>query len=151
MNEKLIKEVVDKHKADKNVISILQSLQDTLGYIPEKELSIIARRLDVPLVKFYGVATFYSQFKLVKPGKYMIRICNGTACHVNTSEALIEVSREFLNIREGETTHDGLFTLELVNCIGACAKAPAAMINYKVYGNLTPQKFKNLLNDLQHG
>jgi NADH-quinone oxidoreductase subunit E len=145
--DNLIAEIIEKHKEDKNCIAIMQSLQEALGFIPETELSVIARSLDIPLAKFYGVATFYSQFRLRKSGKYLIQLCNGTACHVNGSQALIEFLREYLKVKEGSTTEDGLFTFELVHCIGACAKAPSMMINGSVYGNLTTEKIKKIVED----
>jgi NADH-quinone oxidoreductase E subunit len=146
-----IQEIIEKHKEDKNIIAILQSVQEALGFIPETELSYIARSLDVPLAKFYGVATFYSQFRLHKSGKFLIQLCNGTACHVNGSQALIEFLRDYLKVKEGTTTEDGIFSFELVHCIGACAKAPAMMINGRVYGNLTTEKIKKIIENLKNG
>ncbi|MFT4302939.1 MAG: NADH-quinone oxidoreductase subunit NuoE [Candidatus Woesearchaeota archaeon] len=133
-------DIVKKHVSDKNIISVLQSIQGKYGYIPEKETQVIARELGIPLAKMFGVITFYSQFKLKKSGKYVISICNGTACHVNRSADIIESLKQHLKVELGDTTDDGLFTLECVNCIGACARAPAIMINGKVYGDLDSKK-----------
>jgi NADH-quinone oxidoreductase subunit E len=142
-----IEDILKKHEGDKNIISILQSIQNKYGYIPGDKAKEIAKKLNVPLVRLCGVATFYSQFKLHKPGKYIIQLCNGTACHVNNSTRLIEALKEELGIEEGETTKDGVFTFELVNCIGACAKSPTAAVNGKVYSNLTPKKLKKIIEE----
>jgi NADH-quinone oxidoreductase subunit E len=146
----MVDEIIKKHSKDKNLISILQSIQDKYGYIPEEEAREIAKQLDVPLVRLWGVATFYSQFKFTKRGKYVIMVCNGTACHVNHSIEIIEYMKELLEVKEGETTKDGKFTLEIVNCIGACARAPAMMINGTVYGKLTVDAVKKIIMDLKN-
>lgn len=144
----IIDSIVKKHENEKNIISVLQTVQEAYGFIPEHETAIIAKRLDIPLVKLWGVGTFYSQFKFKARGKYLIQVCNGTACHVNNSSELIEFLKEKLDIEEGETTSDGRFTLELVNCIGACARAPAIMINGKVYGNLTKESTGRIIDTI---
>lgn len=141
-----IEDIIEKHIVDKNIVSILQSIQDKYGYIPEDKSKEIAKKLNVPLVRLWGVATFYSQFKFQKPGKYIIQLCNGTACHVNNSIELIEALKEDLKIEEGETTKDRLFTLELVNCVGACALAPTITINGKVHGNVTIEKLDEIID-----
>lgn len=141
------KDIIETHKENKNIVSVLQSIQNKFGYIPEKETSEVAKGLNIPLVKMWGVATFYSQFKFQKQGRFIIQVCNGTACHVNNSKDLINYLKEKLNIKEGETTSDGKFSLELVNCIGACARAPAIMINGKVYGNLAPKDLNKILEE----
>lgn len=142
-------QIIEKHTVDKNVVSILQSIQDKYGYIPEDKSKEIAKKLNIPFVKLWGVATFYSQFKFQKPGKYIIQICNGTACHVNDSGKLIEALKESLEIEEGKTTEDGLFTIELVNCIGACARSPNVSINGRVYGFLTVEKLKEIIDNIK--
>lgn len=145
----MVNDIVRKHESDKNIISILQSIQEKYGYIPEKQTAKVAYRLNLPLVKFWGIATFYSQFRLQKQGKYVIRVCDGTACHVNRSEELLEFLKENLEIDVNQTTKDNIFTLETVNCIGACARAPAIMINETVYGNLDIPKLKKLLENFR--
>ena len=140
-------EIIEKHNENKNIINVLQSIQEKFGYIPKNETASIAKALNLPLSKMWGVATFYSQFKFEKRGKFIIEECNGTACHVNGSGDLIETLQEILEVEPGHTTSDSLFTLELVNCIGACARAPAVMINGKVYGNLDNKELKKIIND----
>ena len=99
-------------------------------------------------INILGLAFFYSQCRLTKHGKYTISICRGTACHVKNSESILEAIESLLNIKKGETTKDGKFTIETVNCIGACAKAPAMMINRVVYGELTKDKVKKILSEM---
>ena len=131
------------------MIPILQDAQEIYGYLPGEVLRLIARQLGMSLSKVYGVATFYSQFKLAKRGKYLLSLCRGTACHVKGSEKLLQYLYGLLGIRPGETTSDGKFTLQTVNCVGACAKAPNIMINNVVYGNLDEPKLKKLLEGLK--
>lgn len=145
----MVNDIVKKHQSNKNIISILQSIQEKYGYIPEKQTGQVAKRLDLPLVKFWGIATFYSQFRLQKQGKYVIKVCDGTACHVNRSEELLEFLKEKLEIEINQTTEDNMFTLETVNCIGACARAPAIMINETVYGNLDNTRLNKILDSLK--
>jgi NADH:ubiquinone oxidoreductase subunit E len=137
------------HQAALNVVAILQDLQTKKGYLPEEDIILISKELGIPTVDLFGVATFYSQFKLHKPGKYIIAMCRGTACHVKNSLSLLQFLEEELDIKSGHTTADGKFTLETVNCIGACAKAPAMMINNTVYGELTKEKVKKIIQSLQ--
>ncbi|MFW5990890.1 MAG: NADH-quinone oxidoreductase subunit NuoE [Candidatus Nanoarchaeia archaeon] len=145
----MVKSIIKKHGDDPNIISILQSIQDKYGYIPEKQTARIARSLSIPLAKIWAVATFYSQFRLQKQGKYVIKVCDGTACHVNKSEELLDFLKEKLEVEINQTTKDNLFTLETVNCIGACARAPAVMINDTVYGKLDTKKLDNIIKTLK--
>ncbi len=145
----MTEKIITKHKTNKNYISVLQSIQDEFGFIPKNETLEISKALDIPYVKLWGVATFYSQFKLKKEGEKIIQVCDGTACHVNHSEELTKALEEELDLKAGETTKDGKFTLEVVNCIGACAKAPAIMMDEQVYGDLDAKKVKKIIKDLR--
>jgi NADH-quinone oxidoreductase E subunit len=129
-----------------NVINILQSLQEEKGYLDRDEMLKISKSLDIPIIDLYGVATFYSLFKLEKQGKHLITVCSGTACHVKKSDKITEELEKILGIKRGNTTEDGKFTLETVNCIGACARAPAMMVDNEVYGELTPKKLKAIID-----
>ena len=149
MVNKRTKEIIDKHVKDKNIISVLQSIQNKFGYIPEEEAKYLSKKLEIPLVKVYGIITFYNQFKLQQTGKYVFRICAGTACHVNNSKELIDHFKEKLEIDEGETTKDGIFTLEIVTCIGACARSPAIMLNGEVHGRMTKEKLNKLIKEIK--
>jgi len=136
-----------KTEKETNTVALLQELQGKKGFLAREDMIALARKEGVPGVNVYGVATFYSQFRLKKPGKHLISICRGTACHVKDSETLLHFVEEELGIVAGESTPDGKFTLECVNCIGACAKAPAMMINGKVYGELTKEKIAKILTE----
>ncbi len=127
-------------------IPLLQEMQRRYGYIPEKLVEAVAKEIGMPLAELYGVATFYSQFRFTPVGKYLIRVCKGTACHVAGTEMLYSVISDELNVDEGETTEDMLFTLTSVACLGCCSLAPVVMINDTVYGKLTTAKIKKILN-----
>ncbi|MGE5372182.1 MAG: NADH-quinone oxidoreductase subunit NuoE [Solirubrobacterales bacterium] len=130
------------------LIPVLQEAQDIYGYLPLQIMRHIAARLGVKPAKVYGVATFYTQFRLAPVGKYVILLCQGTACHVNRSERLEDVLCEELKIRPGETTLDRMFTLNNVACLGCCSLAPVMMINGQAYGHLTPEKACGIVRDI---
>ena len=132
-----------------NLITILQKAQDIYGYLPKDVLYHVAQRLGTTPAEVLGVATFYSQFRLTPIGKYLIMSCHGTACHVNGSERILGAISEYLGIKNGETTEDGLFTLEEVACLGCCSLAPVIMINGEAHGSLTPDKAVSVLKDIQ--
>jgi NADH:ubiquinone oxidoreductase subunit E len=131
-----LERLYERHQGEKgSVISILQDIQDSFGYIPEEAVKWISRRLEIPESRFFGVATFYAQFHLKPRGRNIITACSGTACHVKGSERLINGIRRELNLSEGEdTTGDVQFTVEKVNCVGACSIAPVVIVNRKVHG-----------------
>ncbi|NJO88784.1 MAG: NADH-quinone oxidoreductase subunit NuoE [Chloroflexia bacterium] len=127
------------------MIPLLQSAQETYGYIPEKAIHYISELVGIPAAEIYGVITFYSQFRLKPLGKYVIRICEGTACHVNGAKDIVGAIQDELNISVDETSEDGLFSLLSVACLGCCSLAPVIMINDETHGNLTSDKTKKLL------
>ncbi len=147
IKKKPVEEIIQRRKP--NVVAILQDLQQKEGYLSKDSMVKISKEMGIPGVDIYGVATFYSQFRLTQQGKYKISICTGTACHVKGSGKLLEFVETLLGIKTGQTTKDGKFTLERVNCIGACAKAPAMMINNEVYGQLTEDKVKKIIKGLK--
>ena len=132
-----------------NVIVLLQKIQEQYGYLPESEIVRLSKELDIPAVDLSGVATFYSQFKLIKPGKYKLSLCRGTACHVKNSLELLKYTEELLGVKAGKTQESGKVSLDIVNCLGACAKAPVIMINGVVYGELTKEKIKKIVEGLK--
>ncbi|MCD6276383.1 MAG: NADH-quinone oxidoreductase subunit NuoE [Thermoplasmata archaeon] len=134
-----------------SLIPLLQKTQENFGYLPKEALEEISRYLRVPLSRVYGVATFYAQFRFEPLGKYVIKICHGTACHVNGAVNISQAITEELGIEEGQTTEDGLVTLERVACLGCCSLAPVVMINNKVFGKLTPEKVRKLIKKLREG
>jgi NADH-quinone oxidoreductase E subunit len=127
------------------LIPLLQSAQDHFGYIPRRAIKYIAEVTNIPESSVYGVITFYSQFRLQPMGKYVIRLCAGTACHVSGSKLLIDTAQDELGIEVGDTTPDGLFTLFTVACLGCCSLAPVMMINDETHGSLTPAAVRKLL------
>ena len=146
----LMDEVLDKYASvEGSLITILQKAQDIYGYLPTDVLYHIAERIGSTPAKVMGVATFYSQFRLQPVGKYLIMLCQGTACHVNGSEKIEKAISEELGIIDGGTTCDGLFTLKNVACLGCCSLSPVMMINDETYGSLTPEKTKEILRSLR--
>ena len=127
------------------ILSLLEGLQKKEGYISEESLKKLAIKHDIPLVKLYGVATFYHMLHVEKQGKKVISICNSPSCYVNGSLNLIKEIEKILNIKSGETSKDRKYSLHICSCIGCCDKAPAMMINGKVYGNLTKEKVRKLI------
>ena len=135
-------DLINKRKQHGALIPLLQSAQDSYGYIPEKAIHYISEVVNIPAAEIYGVITFYSQFRLKPLGKNVIRICEGTACHVNGAKNILKVLQNELAIGVGETTEDGLFTLQSVACLGCCSLAPVIMINDETFGNLDSDKTK---------
>jgi NADH-quinone oxidoreductase subunit E len=138
-------DLINKRKQHGALIPLLQSAQDSYGYIPEKAIHYISEVVNIPAAEIYGVITFYSQFRLQPLGKYVVRICEGTACHVNGAKNIVKTLQNELGIGVGETTDDGMFTLLSVACLGCCSLAPAVMINEDTHGNLDPDKTKKVL------
>lgn len=141
MNTATLDKIIEQRgKSNDACIPILQDIQAQFNYLPEEALLYISKNTDITATQIYGVATFYSQFKLTPMGKNIIKVCHGTACHVGGAEKITEELKNYLKIKEGETTFDKLFTLEAVACLGCCSLAPVMMINDKIYGHLTPEK-----------
>lgn len=140
--------ILESHQRDpRKLIPILQAAQEEYRYLPEEVLNFIATSLNLSPARVYGVATFYSHFALAPKGKYVIRICDGTACHVKRSEGILSAIRERLHLdAKTATTPDMLFTLELVSCLGACGIAPVVVINEAVHGEMTPAKTLALID-----
>lgn len=150
---KTLDEVLVKNDFNKNnIISILQDIQEQYRYIPQEVFPYLAKNLKVSTAKIYGIATFYENFSLEPKGKYVIKICDGTACHVRKSIPILDKLREELKLtKEKITTDDLIFTVETVSCLGACGLAPVITINDKVHGAMTPDKVMVLLNELRGG
>lgn len=136
-------------KVKGSLITILQKTQDIYGYLPKEAIEYISERTGIAESEIMGVATFYTQFRLEPVGKHLIMLCQGTACHVNSSELILQTIQEELGITDGETTEDGLFSLKCVACLGCCSLSPVMMINEDTYGSLTPDKTKKILKELR--
>lgn len=141
-----LQELLENYKNQEGaLIPVLQKAQNIFGYLPEAVLKQIAESLRLPLSQVYGVATFYAQFHLKPRGRHVIRVCQGTACHVRGSAKILERVKQELGIESGETTPDLRFTLEPVACLGACGLAPVMMVDDNTHGRLTPDMVPDIL------
>ena len=138
--------IIEKHKDRKwGLIPLLQEVQETFGYIPPKSIEPIAEGLNMFPTQVQGVITFYAGFTLEPKGKYVIKVCRGTACHVKGSRSILRLMKKELGLEEGETSSDYEFTLETVACLGACFLAPTMMVNRTYFGKLSPTKISSVL------
>lgn len=146
-SEELI-EIMRKYPKEKRyTLAILQDIQRKYSYISEESMNCVAEYLSIPLSSVYSISTFYKALSLNKKGKYEIKVCSGTACHIRGSKNIIEEIKNILDINPGETTKDGLFSIEVVNCLGACALAPVMVVNGTYYGNMTKEKVRAIINE----
>lgn len=129
------------------LINILHELQHQLGYLPEEVQKMVAAELHIPVSKVYGVITFYSFFTMTPKGKYDVSICLGTACYVRGGELILEEFKRRLEIGVGDTTADGLFSISCIRCVGACGLAPVVTVGEKVYGRVTPQQVRRIIDE----
>lgn len=137
-----------KSKREK-LIPVLQEVQEKEGYLSREAVSRISRELNLSESKVYGVASFYNQFRFQPRGKYEIQVCRGTACHVQGSKTILEILESELEISHGQTTRDGLFSLEEVACIGACGLAPVISINGEFFAKLNPEKIRKVIKEFR--
>lgn len=137
------KRIIHRYPKEKRyTLAMLQDIQRENGFISQEAMEYISKYLNLPMSHIYNIATFYKALSLRPKGKHIIRICNGTACHIRGADSIKEELFNMLGIRPGETSKDGLFSLEVVNCLGACALAPVIVIDNKYYGKLTKEKLK---------
>ena len=146
-----VDDILSSYQLDtKYLIAIMQDIQKEYRYLPEEVLEYISDRLDISVAKVYGVATFYENFSLEPKGKYVIRVCDGTACHVRKSQGILKAFYEELGLSDKKsTTGDMLFTVETVACLGACGLAPVCTVNDDVYPAMTPESAKALIKKLK--
>ena len=144
-------DVLDRHQRDpESLIAVLQEIQDAYSYLPEDIMTYVATALGISPGTVYGVATFYAHFTLEPKGKYVIRVCDGTACHVKKASEIVKTLESELGLNESKKTSDDLmFTLEIVACVGACGIAPVIMINEHVYGAMNAEKTKDLIDTIR--
>lgn len=141
---------INKYNGDPTaIIAILQDIQEHLQYVPKGSISYLAEKLNVSPAKIYGIVTFYAQFRLEPLGKYIIMLCEGTACHVNGAKLIGNAITDELGVKGGETTKDGLFTLEKVACIGCCSLSPVMVVNDETYAKLTPDSTRKIVKEYQ--
>ena len=148
---KILDDILDKYERDKSrVIGIMQDIQREYRYLPKESLTYISKALDLSEAKIFGVATFYENFSLEPKGKYVIKVCDGTACHVRNSVPILEEFKKVLNLSDKQkTTDDMMFTLETVSCLGACGLAPVCTVNDTVHPAMTPDKVKGIIDELK--
>jgi len=140
-----VDEILSRYSDRSDLIAVLEDVQESFGYVSEENMRRIEQKLKIPLVDIYGVVTFYAAFKLKPSGRHVIKVCSGTACHVKRSDLIHSYLMEKLGVKDLETTPDGRFTLESVNCLGACAYAPSMMVDEEVFGKLTKEKADQVL------
>jgi len=146
----LLDPLIEKYKGKKgNLIPLLQGTQELYKYIPREAFEKIANETGLKVSDMYGVATFYAQFRLKPVGKHVIKVCHGTACHVQNANVISDSLKEHLKVEEGETTDDRLFTLESVACLGCCALAPVMMIDGESYGKLTGKNAVQVVKEIK--
>ncbi len=139
-----------RHRGEPGMlIPLLQTAQDSFGYIPSSAIEDIAGATGIPASEIYGVITFYRQFRLKPPGLHLVRLCKGTACHVVGAETIAQAVSDELGIPPEETTEDGLFTFTVVACLGCCSLAPVMMIDDQTFGRVTPQKVRSLFRKIR--
>ena len=143
---KRLNPILDRYPKNENsLIMILQDVQAEFNYLPPEALKVVAKEIGVPKAHVFGVATFYKAFSLEPRGKEIIKVCMGTACHVRGAPLIRDEFERQLDIKAGETTKDQRYSLELVNCVGACAMAPVAIVGDKYHPNLSPDKLKKII------
>ncbi len=148
MDLKKVNEIVNKYNGEKNwLIAIFQDIQAEYRYLPKEAIGLVANRLKIPLTQVYAVATFYKSFSLVPRGEHEIHVCLGTACHLRGGQRLVENFERTLEVKAGETTKDMKFTLETVNCLGACALAPLVRVDQKNYGKVTADRIQKIVKE----
>ena len=145
-----VNEIIEEHGREQSaLIPILQEVQAEYRYLPEEILTYIATAMGLSAATVFGVATFYAQFSLEPKGKYVVRVCDGTACHVRHSMLVYQAIRSKLELKDGKfTTPDMMFTVETVACLGACGVAPAMVVNGEVYGKMTPEAACTIIDTL---
>lgn len=131
------------------LINVLHKAQGHFGYLPAEVQEVVAAELNVPVAKVYGVVTFYSFFTMIPKGQHPISICTGTACYVRGAEKVLDEFKRILNVKVGETTSDGKFSLSCLRCVGACGLAPVVMVGEKVYGRVSPDGVKDILKEYE--
>ncbi len=146
-----ITKIVERYKDEPTpLMMILEDVQKEYGYVPLEVQELISDLTDIPVSEIYGVVTFYSFFSLTPKGKYVIGVCLGTACYVKGAQLILDKFCEILKIKPGETTPDGLFTIDVLRCIGACAIAPAVSVNGKVYPQVKVDNVIKIINTYEH-
>ncbi len=149
---KQIETILEEHPeaAREDLIPILQEIQENQGFLSEKAIILVGQHLQLSTSKIYGVATFYNQFRFEPKGKYHVQVCRGTACHVLGSSTVLDQLEKYLKIKADQTTKDGLFSIEVVACIGACGLAPVICINGEFHAKVTTESIKTIIDNYRN-
>lgn len=152
MNAQRVNEIIESYSADRAAsLAILQDVQREYNFLPREALELVAQRLNVPVGHIYQMATFFKAFSLKPKGEYVIKVCLGTACHVQGGPHILEELEHDLNLKSGQTSLDGKFSVEAVRCLGACALAPIVVVNEEVYGKMSTSAVSKLAGELNKG
>ena len=152
MNAQRVNEIIESNGADRAAsLAILQDVQREYNFLPREALELVAQRLNVPVGHIYQMATFFKAFSLKPKGEYVIKVCLGTACHVQGGPHILEELEHDLNLKSGQTSSDGKFSVEAVRCLGACALAPIVVVNEEVYGKMSTAAVSKLAGELNKG
>ncbi len=152
MNAQRVNEIIESYSADRAAsLAILQDVQREYNFLPREALELVAQRLDMPVGHIYQMATFFKAFSLKPKGEYVIKVCLGTACHVQGGPHILEELEHDLNLKSGQTSSDGKFSVEAVRCLGACALAPIVVVNEEVYGKMSTAAVSKLAGELNKG
>ncbi len=150
MSENTLETILEnKRSQPQQLIEVLQDVQEAFGYISEETMNTVSKELGVPVIEVYRVASFYKAFTLAPRGRHVITVCMGTACHVRGAPRMLDEVRGQLGIEPGQTTPDKMFTLERVNCLGACALGPIVVLDGKYHRNMTPNKLRKLIQSVR--
>ncbi len=145
-------EAISKYKGDRSfLLGIFQDIQREYRYLPKEAIKYVCERLNIPVVKGYEIATFYKSLSLVPKGNHTIHVCMGTACHLKGAPGVLEAFERELKVKKGETTEDMMFTLETVNCLGACALAPLVRVDERDFGKVNQTNVKNIIDEYKRG
>ncbi len=149
MSEKLLEKILENRRSQpQQLIEVLQDVQEAFGFIPQDVMTTVSRELGVPLIEVSRVANFYQAFSLKPRGRHIITVCMGTACHVRGAIRMLDEVKGQLGLEPGETTKDGTFTLERVNCLGACALGPVVVLDGRYHGKMAPNKLRKLVESV---
>lgn len=147
-DREVMSSIINRYPPERRfILAIMQDLQKQFNYLPKEALKMTAEHVNAPMTVIFSMATFYKAFSLVPKGRFVLKTCDGTACHIKGSNIVIDEVYKILGIKPGETTPDGLFSLETVNCLGCCSLAPVMMVNDQVYGHLTPDKTADVIKE----
>ena len=147
-HENEYKELIENYAGKpESLLAIMQDIQKQYNYLPRLAISLISRHVGIPVSRVYAMASFYKAFSLTPKGRFVFRVCDGTACHIKNSETLLDQLQKSLGIKPGEPTTDGMYSVETVNCLGACALAPVMVVNGKVYGKVSPGDLEGIIKE----